>query len=73
MTDTPLPSHADLPAHASIVVIGGGVMGCSTLYHLAREGVEVEIARRMSPGRVTLQPAFDPGGNRMRKAKGAQP
>ena len=35
--------------------------------------VEVDIARRMSPGRVTLQPAFDPGGDRMRKAKGAQP
>lgn len=28
-----------LPAHASVVVIGGGVMGCSTLYHLARAGV----------------------------------
>jgi 4-methylaminobutanoate oxidase (formaldehyde-forming) len=35
--------------------------------------VGIDIARRMSPGRVTLQPAFDPGGNRMRKAKGAQP
>lgn len=30
---------ADLPAHASVVVIGGGIMGCSTLYHLARMGV----------------------------------
>ena len=28
-----------LPQHASIVVIGGGVMGCSTLYHLAKQGV----------------------------------
>ncbi|MCY4395488.1 MAG: FAD-dependent oxidoreductase [Rhodospirillaceae bacterium] len=28
-----------LPAHASVVVIGGGVMGCSTLYHLAKMGV----------------------------------
>lgn len=28
-----------LPAHASVVVIGGGVMGCSTLYHLAEMGV----------------------------------
>ena len=28
-----------LPAHASVVVIGGGVMGCSTLYHLAKFGV----------------------------------
>jgi glycine/D-amino acid oxidase-like deaminating enzyme len=35
MTDT----TAQLPAHASAVVIGGGVMGCSTLYHLAKEGV----------------------------------
>ncbi|MEM7169829.1 MAG: FAD-dependent oxidoreductase [Pseudomonadota bacterium] len=28
-----------LPSHASVVVIGGGIMGCSTLYHLAREGI----------------------------------
>ena len=24
--------------HARVVVIGGGVVGCSVLYHLAREG-----------------------------------
>lgn len=28
-----------VPAYASVVVIGGGVMGCSTLYHLAKAGV----------------------------------
>ena len=28
-----------LPRHASVVVIGGGIMGCSTLYHLAKMGV----------------------------------
>ena len=28
-----------LPTHASVVVIGGGVMGCSTLHHLAENGV----------------------------------
>ena len=28
----------NLPAHASVVVIGGGIMGCSTLYHLAKMG-----------------------------------
>jgi len=28
-----------LPSHASVVIIGGGVMGCSTLYHLAKLGV----------------------------------
>ncbi len=33
---TPRP---DFPNHASVVVIGGGVMGCSTLYHLAKMGV----------------------------------
>ena len=31
--------EAALPSHASVVVIGGGVMGCSTLYHLAKAGV----------------------------------
>ena len=31
--------NSALPSHASAVVIGGGVMGCSTLYHLAKEGV----------------------------------
>ena len=34
---------ADLPANASVVVIGGGVMGCSTLYHLAKAGVSDAI------------------------------
>ncbi|MDJ0629662.1 MAG: FAD-dependent oxidoreductase [Rhodobacter sp.] len=29
----------NLPAHASVVVIGGGIVGCSTLYHLAKMGV----------------------------------
>jgi len=32
-----------LPEHASVVVIGGGVMGCSTLYHLAKEKVSDAI------------------------------
>ncbi|WP_371223193.1 GcvT family protein [Roseovarius sp. 2305UL8-3] len=32
-------TQTSLPAHASVVVIGGGIMGCSTLYHLAQMGV----------------------------------
>ncbi|WP_420010797.1 GcvT family protein [Tateyamaria sp.] len=32
-------ADSTLPAHASVVVIGGGIMGCSTLYHLAEMGV----------------------------------
>jgi sarcosine oxidase, subunit beta len=34
-----MASSADLPTHASVVIIGGGVMGLSTAYHLARAGV----------------------------------
>ncbi|MFC4785840.1 NAD(P)/FAD-dependent oxidoreductase [Nocardioides sp. MAHUQ-72] len=30
---------AGFPTHASVVVVGGGVMGLSTAYHLARAGV----------------------------------
>ena len=29
----------DLPRRASVIVIGGGVIGCSVAYHLARAGV----------------------------------
>lgn len=33
-------THVDeLPTHASVVVVGGGVIGLSTAYHLARAGV----------------------------------
>lgn len=34
---------ADLPTQASVIVIGGGVIGCSTLYHLARAGIDDAI------------------------------
>lgn len=35
--------ETNLPSYASVVVIGGGVMGCSTLYHLAKNGVSDAI------------------------------
>ncbi|MEM7743578.1 MAG: FAD-dependent oxidoreductase [Pseudomonadota bacterium] len=35
-----------LPQHASVVVIGGGIMGCSTLYHLAKAGVDAVLIER---------------------------
>ena len=33
----------DLPSHAPVIVIGGGIMGCSTLYHLAKMGISDAI------------------------------
>jgi len=38
-----MTANSALPEHASVVVIGGGVMGCSTLYHLAKGGVSDAI------------------------------
>ena len=29
---------SDLPSHARVCIVGGGVMGCSLLYHLAEQG-----------------------------------
>ena len=32
-------SRNDLPTSARVVVVGGGAMGCSLLYHLAKAGI----------------------------------
>ena len=37
--NAPSERPADLPQSASVVVIGGGVIGCSVAYHLAQAGV----------------------------------
>ncbi len=37
---------ADLPSSAQVVIIGGGIIGCSTAYHLAHMGVEVLLLER---------------------------
>jgi len=33
-----IPVNNSVKSHARVVVIGGGISGCSTLYHLTREG-----------------------------------
>jgi glycine cleavage system T protein len=38
-----------LPSHARIVIIGGGIVGCSTAYHLAKMGIkDVVLLERRS-------------------------
>ena len=39
-------AHPSLPRHARIVVIGGGVIGCSVAYHLAHAGQDVVLLER---------------------------
>ena len=36
-----------------VVVVGSGILGASTAYHLAREGCEVTLVDRADEGRAT--------------------
>src|SRR5512137_2397596 len=49
--DTPLSVSSNPPQHARIVIIGGGIMGCSVAYHLSLLG-EREIVL-LEQGRLT--------------------
>ena len=48
----------DLPKTADVVIIGGGVVGCSIAYHLARRGVrDVLVLERDTVGSGTTSKA----------------
>src|SRR6266850_1415009 len=50
----------NLPGTASVVVIGGGVVGCSIAYHLARRGQgDVVVLEREAVGSGTTSKAAD--------------
>jgi sarcosine dehydrogenase len=36
----------DLPENAQVIVVGGGIVGCSVAYHLAKRGIEVLLLER---------------------------
>ncbi|CAH0561302.1 unnamed protein product [Brassicogethes aeneus] len=39
-------SDKNLPKQADVVIIGGGVIGCSTLYHLSKRGVNAVLLEK---------------------------
>ena len=45
-----MPRHSPLPESASVVIVGGGVIGTSAAFHLAEAGVDVVLIERAQLG-----------------------
>ena len=45
-----------LPSHARAVIIGGGIVGCSTAYHLARLGWKDLVLLEWDNGAQVMRP-----------------
>ena len=52
--------NSNLPLHAQIIVIGGGIVGCSVAYHLAKEGLKDIVL--LERGQLTCGSTFHAAG-----------
>lgn len=43
---TPVATTPDLPTHADVVIIGGGIIGCFTAYYLSQRGLKVALVEK---------------------------
>lgn len=46
----PVETQSDLPSHADVVVIGGGIIGTFAAYYLAKRGMKVALVEKGSIG-----------------------
>ena len=65
--------------HADVIVVGGGLMGCSIAYRLAKDGARVLVLERSIPGAEAssaaagiLGPTVESFGTRWRLSSGAE-
>src|SRR5512136_3246621 len=49
-----------LPTHARVVIVGGGIAGASTLYHLAKHGIADAVL--LEQGRLTCGTTWHAAG-----------
>lgn len=39
-------TECDIPVHADVIIIGGGIIGVSTVYYLAKKGTSVTLCEK---------------------------
>ena len=62
--------HAPVPTHARVVIVGGGIAGCSTAYHLTKLGWRDVVL--LEQGTAHLRHDLARGGARRPDARDAQ-
>ena len=54
-------AHDRLPTSARVVIIGGGIVGCSAAYHLGQAGLDRGAAARAAQAHRPARPGMPPG------------